>query len=102
MRWFTPTLEVVLCGHATLATAHVLFNEISRGLTYFSNSLLENTNDTIYFETLSGELVVKKSKTLEGVLSMDFPQFTETFVIDPSIGDNLTCLVSKDWAKEYF
>ena len=28
LRWFTPTVEVELCGHATLATAHVLFNEL--------------------------------------------------------------------------
>ncbi|KIH60943.1 phenazine biosynthesis-like protein, partial [Ancylostoma duodenale] len=28
LRWFTPTTEVPLCGHATLATSHVLFNEI--------------------------------------------------------------------------
>jgi PhzF family phenazine biosynthesis protein len=27
LRWFTPTLEMDLCGHATLATAHVLFND---------------------------------------------------------------------------
>ena len=28
LRWFTPTTEVRLCGHATLATAHVLFTEL--------------------------------------------------------------------------
>jgi len=28
LRWFTPEVEVDLCGHATLATAHVLFNEL--------------------------------------------------------------------------
>lgn len=28
LRWFTPTTEVDLCGHATLATSHVLFNEV--------------------------------------------------------------------------
>src|SRR4051812_37060243 len=28
IRWFTPTIEVELCGHATLATAHVLFNHL--------------------------------------------------------------------------
>src|SRR4051812_5526973 len=28
IRWFTPTIEVDLCGHATLATAHVLFNHL--------------------------------------------------------------------------
>src|SRR6478609_6717804 len=28
IRWFTPTVEVVLCGHATLASAHVLFKHL--------------------------------------------------------------------------
>ena len=30
LRWFTPAVEVDLCGHATLATAHVLFNELGQ------------------------------------------------------------------------
>uniref|UniRef100_A0A914E1U5 Uncharacterized protein n=1 Tax=Acrobeloides nanus TaxID=290746 RepID=A0A914E1U5_9BILA len=72
LRWFTPTIEVTLCGHATLATAHVLFNEIG------------NTNDEIYFETLSGELIVQKSKTQDGAVSMNFPQFTEMYDIELS------------------
>src|SRR5580698_3969178 len=45
LRWFTPTIEVELCGHATLATAHVLFE---RGVT-----------ELIRFSTrFRGELVV--------------------------------------------
>jgi len=47
LRWFTPTVEVPLCGHATLATAAVLFRE------------KKNTNKTVYFDTLSGELVAE-------------------------------------------
>ncbi|MFB2351899.1 PhzF family phenazine biosynthesis protein, partial [Priestia megaterium] len=31
LRWFTPTLEVPLCGHATLASAHMLFAELGLG-----------------------------------------------------------------------
>src|SRR5690606_40904597 len=42
LRWFTPTTEVVLCGHATLASAHVLYE-------------LGKEKDTIIFHTLSGE-----------------------------------------------
>src|SRR3546814_15167212 len=30
LRWFTPTIEVALCGHATLASGHVLLSEIGR------------------------------------------------------------------------
>ncbi|KAL7641716.1 UNVERIFIED_CONTAM: hypothetical protein RMT77_007589 [Armadillidium vulgare] len=58
LRWFTPTHEVPLCGHATLATAHTLFN------------IIGNKSDSIEFETLSGSLWVKKH---EDGISMDFP-----------------------------
>jgi predicted PhzF superfamily epimerase YddE/YHI9 len=40
IRWFTPTMEVDLCGHATLATAHVLFNHLGfegEGIPFFSH-----------------------------------------------------------------
>jgi len=58
LRWFTPAVEVPLCGHATLASAHVLF-------THRGHSAPE-----IHFETLSGRLTVKR----EGdKLVMDFP-----------------------------
>jgi len=60
LRWFTPAKEVPLCGHATLATAHVLYNE-----GYWS------VNEVIVFNTLSGELIVTQNS--DGSLSMDFP-----------------------------
>jgi PhzF family phenazine biosynthesis protein len=46
LRWFTPEIEMDLCGHATLATAHCL------------NSILNYPKDKIIFETLSGDLTV--------------------------------------------
>jgi PhzF family phenazine biosynthesis protein len=49
LRWFTPTVEVPLCGHATLASAWVIFSELSPEL------------ETIRFATKSGTLVVEKS-----------------------------------------
>ncbi|MCB0501357.1 MAG: PhzF family phenazine biosynthesis protein [Bacteroidetes bacterium] len=58
LRWFTPTIEIELCGHATLASAHVLFNELG----YSAKS--------IHFKTLSGSLFVEQDGDL---LSMDFP-----------------------------
>jgi len=58
LRWFTPTTEVDLCGHATLATAHVLFHH--RG---------EKAKD-IRFETRSGELIVRRKND---AYEMDFP-----------------------------
>lgn len=58
LRWFTPTLEVPLCGHATLASSHVLFREMG----------LEA--NAITFDTRSGPLVVNREG--EGY-RMDFP-----------------------------
>lgn len=58
LRWFTPTREVDLCGHATLASAHVLLNEINPGL------------DRVRFQTMSGELDVERRGD---VLAMTFP-----------------------------
>jgi len=59
LRWFTPMFEIDLCGHATLATAHVYFSE------YFS-SLNEITFDTKY----AGPLKVVKN---DDYMTMDFP-----------------------------
>ena len=58
LRWFTPECEVDLCGHATLASAHVLF----RHLGYPGNSLV--------FDTRSGDLAVEERN---GLIVMDFP-----------------------------
>lgn len=58
LRWFTPQVEVDLCGHATLAAAHVLFEHLDYG------------GDEIVFFTRSGELRVTRGVT--GV-TLDFP-----------------------------
>src|SRR5690606_34705123 len=58
LRWFTPTLEIDLCGHATLATAKILFEKFNV------------TKDVLEFNTRSGVLTVKKSGNR---LEMDFP-----------------------------
>jgi predicted PhzF superfamily epimerase YddE/YHI9 len=58
LRWFTPTREVDLCGHATLASAHVLF----------AHRAYEKP--TINFQTKSGRLSVTRE---EGQLILDFP-----------------------------
>jgi len=58
LRWFTPVREVDLCGHATLASAHVIFEALGYD------------QPVIAFETRSGDLFVKrKGQQLE----MDFP-----------------------------
>ena len=58
IRWFTPAAEVDLCGHATLATAYVLFE-------YF-----DTQGNQIRFKSRSGELIVERENDL---LAMDFP-----------------------------
>jgi len=58
LRWFTPEIEMDLCGHATLATAHCL------------KTILNYPKDTMVFETLSGDLTVSVKNDL---YSLDFP-----------------------------
>ncbi|MDH5613229.1 MAG: PhzF family phenazine biosynthesis protein [Gammaproteobacteria bacterium] len=58
IRWFTPDKEVKLCGHATLASAFVLFN------------LLAFDEETIKFDSLSGPLFVTQNGHF---LTLDFP-----------------------------
>ena len=60
LRWFTPGGEVELCGHATLATAYVIFRFVEPDL------------NCIHFTTLSGVLTVTQET---GLLAMDFPSF---------------------------
>ena len=75
LRWFTPTVEVDLCGHATLAAAYVVLNHLQPDL----NSVL--------FETISGELTVSRDGER---LSMDFPARAPTKVpVSEALTDSL-------------
>ncbi|XP_074448646.1 phenazine biosynthesis-like domain-containing protein isoform X3 [Larus michahellis] len=60
LRWFTPANEVPLCGHATLASAAVLFH------------VQKNTNSVLTFVTLSGEL---KARKVEDHIVLDLPLY---------------------------
>ena len=62
LRWFTPTVEIDLCGHATLASAHCLFEDGIGG--------------PIRFATRSGVLTVDQRP--DGSLAMDFPAWPST------------------------
>lgn len=64
IRWFTPEVEVNLCGHATLATAHVIFNELK----------LED-NFIQFHSDRSGELAVDRQGDK---LVLDFPAYSMT------------------------
>ena len=60
LRWFTPSKEVELCGHATLASAFVILN------------FCETDTREVRFNTLSGELIVRKNG---GLYEMNFPTY---------------------------
>ena len=63
IRWFSPTKEVDLCGHATLASAFVYFNYIN------------TEKDSIEFKSNGGMLIVNKK---DNILELDFPK--DTFI----------------------
>ena len=68
LRWFTPVSEVDFCGHATLATAHVLFETLG----YDSESVV--------FNTRSGEMTVEQDKSL---YAMNFPSVPPQLCMPP-------------------
>ncbi|CAL1540516.1 unnamed protein product [Lymnaea stagnalis] len=79
LRWFTPTTEVDLCGHATLAASAVLFRE--KG----------NDCDKISFSTRSGELTVSRSE--QNRIALNFPLNPPTpQILDDIKGLLKTCL----------
>jgi PhzF family phenazine biosynthesis protein len=69
IRWFTPEIEIDLCGHATLASAHVIFNHLRYG------------KNTVHFKYAAGVLTVTRKA---GLLAMDFPTviYSSTEVTD--------------------
>ena len=92
LRWFTPTVEVDLCGHATLATSSVIYEQLGYD------------KPEIRFESLSGELIVKKS---EDGFTLDFPVWPHTQIdIDPRVTDALGAeptelYTGPDWVAVY-
>ncbi len=71
IRWFTPVAEVDLCGHATLASAHVLYE-------YYNYS----SDEIIFISPRSGKLTVTKENDL---LTMDFPTDTINQTVAPKV-----------------
>jgi len=92
IRWFTPNKEVKLCGHATLASAYVLFN------------ILGYKEESVAFDSLSGKLYVSKTDDL---LTLDFPaQPPETCQLPDSLVMGLgkepkECLKHDDYVAVY-
>ncbi len=82
LRWFTPTVEVPLCGHATLASAHTLWESgrMSQG-------------KVVRFSTLSGWLIAKKG---DDKIELDFPAiFSEPDELPGSLAEALGLASSK-------
>jgi PhzF family phenazine biosynthesis protein len=79
LRWFTPKAEVRLCGHATLAAAHILWTETDL-----------DQQKLIQFETLSGRLDVRNK---EGVISMNFPTETVAKMEDAQLVQQINALL---------
>lgn len=92
LRWFTPGCEVDLCGHATLASAHVVFEELG------------STATVLRFSTKSGELRVRRDGER---LSMDFPSRPpEKTEVHPDLlpalgGDPVAVLAARDYLVRY-
>ena len=87
LRWFTPALEVPLCGHATLAAAHVLFTEL--GL----------SAPAVTFDTRSGPLIVSQ----QGAgYEMDFPANPPQRIETPTgLAEALGGEPSEVWMGQY-
>lgn len=92
IRWFTPDIEMDLCGHATLAAAHVLFQH--RGY----------SGEKLIFSSASGPLTVTKDGEL---LSLDFPSRMPVAAILPEVIRNgmgkepLEVLKARDYVLVY-
>lgn len=86
IRWFTPSTEVPLCGHATLATAQVLFD------------VYGETAERLQFDSRSGPLNV----TREGArLVLDFPRYDPRPLAEPlPVAQALGCPVVEVWQTE--
>jgi len=88
LRWFTPALEVPLCGHATLASAEAIFSH------------LKYDGPEIGFDTRSGRLTVKRLK--DGRLEMDFPaDMPRRIDAPPTLADALGAKPKEVWGGQY-
>ena len=88
LRWFTPALEIPLCGHATLASAHVLLNELGIQA------------PILIFDTMSGQLTVR---TLDdGQLELNFPANPPVQIETPAgLAEALGAEILETWVGNY-
>jgi PhzF family phenazine biosynthesis protein len=87
LRWFTPAVEVPLCGHATLASGHTLYAELGLDA------------PAITFDTHSGPLIVSR---VSGRYEMDFPADPPTRIAAPGgLADALGATPLEVWSGQY-
>lgn len=87
LRWFTPAIEVPLCGHATLASAHALFAELKVG------------GEALTFDTASGPLTVRRAS---GLYEMDFPAAPPRRIDPPEgLAEALGVTPTQVWAAQF-
>lgn len=72
LRWFTPKVEIDLCGHATLATAHIIYSE------------MDYESDNIEFNIKSGDILNVTRN--QNILTMNFPAY-EPKIIDQDLDE---------------
>jgi PhzF family phenazine biosynthesis protein len=92
LRWFTPTVEAPICGHATLASAHALFEELGVDAPLLT------------FDTLAGDLTVRRADGVFGEpgLEMDFPADPPRRVeAGPDLARALGVTPLEVWAGQY-
>jgi len=94
LRWFTPTVEVDLCGHATLAAAHVIWR-------HDVHSIQPSLDDKITFLTQSGPLTVTRND--KGLMTMDFPARPAQRMLPPiDVKEALSAEPLSSWkARDY-
>ena len=86
LRWFTPAVEVPLCGHATLASAHVLFSELGVAC------------EVLTFDTQSGPLTVRRAGER---YEMDFPSHPPKPTALDGLAEVLGAEPSEVWIGPY-
>ena len=87
LRWFTPTVEVELCGHATLASAHVLWE----------TGYLK-PEEIVHFHTCSGVLHAQRTGACGELIELDFPSETvEEVIMPPSLATVLAVPITSSW-----
>ncbi|MBV9689181.1 MAG: PhzF family phenazine biosynthesis protein [Ktedonobacteraceae bacterium] len=87
LRWFTPTVEVELCGHATLASAHVLWE----------TGYLK-PEEVVHFHTRSGLLRAQRTGVCGELIELDFPaEAVEEAAMPPGLARALAVPVTSSW-----